>query len=122
QRGGKFVRHFTIDRGGFAGPLTVRLADKQARHLQGVTGPTIEDPAGASEFDYPVFLPPWMEIGRTNRTVVMAMGEVADADAARPRHRAPRGPRHGDERPPRSGRRRSEAGDRGEVGPACTRV
>ncbi|MBI3865923.1 MAG: hypothetical protein HY290_28950, partial [Planctomycetia bacterium] len=83
QRGGRFVRHFTIERGGFAGTLTVRLADKQARHLQGVTGPTIEVPAGASEFDYPVFLPPWMEIGRTSRTVVMAVGEVADPDGAR---------------------------------------
>ena len=80
QRGGKFVRHFTIDRGGFAGPLTVHLADKQMRHLQGVSGPTIEVPPGATEFDYPVRLPPWMEIGRTSRSVVMVVGEVADAD------------------------------------------
>jgi hypothetical protein len=83
QRGGKFVRHFTIDRGGFEGPLHVRLADRQARHLQGVNGPTIEVPAGVSEFDYPVFLPPWMEIGRTSRTVVMAVGEIADPDGSR---------------------------------------
>ncbi|HEY2251873.1 MAG TPA: hypothetical protein VGH74_12465, partial [Planctomycetaceae bacterium] len=83
QRGGKFVRHFSLDRGSFTGPLTVRLADKQARHLQGVRGPTIEVPAGVSEFDYPVFLPPWMEIGRTRRTLVMAVGEVADADGSR---------------------------------------
>ncbi len=83
QRGGKFVRHFSIDRGGFAGPLKVRLGDKQARHLQGVRGPTIDVPADASEFDYPVYLPPWMEVGRTSRTVVMAFGEVADADGSR---------------------------------------
>lgn len=83
QRGGKFVRHFSIERGGFAGPLQVRLADKQTRHLQGVRGPTIEVRAGVSEFDYPVFLPPWMEIGRTSRTVVMAVGELADADGSR---------------------------------------
>ncbi|MGE5192584.1 MAG: hypothetical protein ACM3U2_08790, partial [Deltaproteobacteria bacterium] len=83
QRGGKFIRHFTIDRGGFEGPLRVRLADKQTRHLQGVTGPTIEVPAGVSEFDYAVFLPPWMEIGRTSRSVVMAVGEIADADGSR---------------------------------------
>jgi len=83
QRGGKFVRHFTIQRNGFEGPLVVRMADKQARHLQGVTGPTIDVPAGVSEFDYPVFLPPWMEIGRTSRSVVMAVGEVADADGSR---------------------------------------
>ncbi len=82
QRGGKFVRHFTIDRGGFAGPLTVHLADKQMRHLQGITGPVIEVPAGASEFDYPVYLPPWMEIGRTSRSVVMVIGETAEPDGS----------------------------------------
>ena len=38
QRGGKFVRHFTIQRNGFEGALRVRMADKQARHLQGVSG------------------------------------------------------------------------------------
>jgi hypothetical protein len=83
QRGGKFVRHFSIERGGFAGPLQVRLADRQTRHLQGVQGPTIEIPAGISEFNYPVYLPPWMEIGRTSRTVVMAVGEIADPDGSR---------------------------------------
>jgi len=83
QRGGKFVRHFTIDRGSFTGPLTVSLADRQARHLQGVRGPRIDVPAGISEFDYPVFLPPWMEVGRTSRTVVMAVGEIADTDGSR---------------------------------------
>jgi hypothetical protein len=83
QRGAKFVRHFTIDRGGFEGPLRVRLADKQARHLQGVNGPTIEVPAGVSEFEYPIYLPPWMEIGRTSRTVVMAFGDIVDPDGGR---------------------------------------
>ncbi len=83
QRGGKFVRHFSIDRAGYNGPLKVRLADKQSRHLQGVKGQTIDVPAGDSEFDYSVFLPPWMEIGRTSRSVVMAIGEVADADGSR---------------------------------------
>lgn len=82
-RGGEFVRRFTIERNGFEGPLEVRLGDKQARHLQGVTGPTITVPAGVSEFDYPVYLPPWMEIGRTSRTVVMAAGEVADPGGAK---------------------------------------
>jgi hypothetical protein len=79
QRGSRFVRRFALERGDYTGPLTVRLADRQTRHLQGVVGPTIEVPAGVSEFEYPVFLPPWMEIGRTSRTVVMAVGEVADA-------------------------------------------
>ena len=83
QRGGRFIRHFTIDRGGFTGPLKVKLADRQMRHLQGVKGSTIDVPAGASEFDFPIFLPPWMEIGRTSRTLVMAIGEVVDPDGSR---------------------------------------
>ena len=55
------------------------------RHLQGVTGPTIEVPAGATEFVYAVDLPPWMEIGRTSRSVVMAVGESVEADGSRHR-------------------------------------
>jgi hypothetical protein len=82
-RGSTFVRHYVLERNGFEGPLTVRLGDRQARHLQGVSGPTITVPPDAAEFNYPVYLPPWMEIGRTSRSVVMAVGEVADADGTR---------------------------------------
>src|SRR5262249_36981120 len=66
-RGTVHRRHFRIERGGYDGPLEVSLTDRQARHLQGVTGPAIVVPAGASEFDYQVTLPPWMEMGRTCR-------------------------------------------------------
>ncbi|HQU42410.1 MAG TPA: hypothetical protein PK867_06335, partial [Pirellulales bacterium] len=79
-RGSTLVRHYAIDRGGFAGPLRVSLADRQARHLQGVTGPVITVPPGADQCDYPVFLPPWMELARTSRSVVMAVGVVTDTD------------------------------------------
>jgi len=78
DRGSTFTRHFSLDRGGYAGPLQVRLAERQVRHLQGVTGSVIEVPAGQDEFDYQIKLPPWMEIGRTSRTCVMAVGEVQD--------------------------------------------
>ncbi|MCA9164712.1 MAG: PPC domain-containing protein, partial [Planctomycetales bacterium] len=77
-RGSTYVRHFRLERGDYAGPLTVRLAERQVRHLQGISGPTISVPADASEFDYPIHLPPWMEIGRTSRTCVMAVGTVKD--------------------------------------------
>ena len=79
-RGTVHRRHYRIERHGFDGPLEVSVADHQARHLQGVTGPTITVPAGATEFDYPVSLPPWMETGRTSRTCVMAVGVVKDGD------------------------------------------
>lgn len=79
-RGSTFVRHYKIDRGGYTGPLTVRLAERQNRHLQGITGPQVLVPAEASEFDYTIFLPPWMEIGRTSRTCLMAVGTVTTED------------------------------------------
>ncbi|MDP6445306.1 MAG: hypothetical protein QF805_16020, partial [Pirellulaceae bacterium] len=69
---------YTLHRNGFAGPLTVLLADRQVRHQQGVTGPTISVAADANEFVYPINIPTWLEMNRTGRMVVMAVGEVAD--------------------------------------------
>jgi hypothetical protein len=77
-RGTVFRKKFKIERNGYSGPLEVRLADKQARHLQGVTGPTLTVAADATEFEYPVTLPPWMETGRTARACVMVVGRVRD--------------------------------------------
>jgi hypothetical protein len=78
-RGTVHHRKYRLERDGYDGPVEVTLADHQARHLQGVTGPTITVPAGATEFDYPVTLPPWMEMGRTSRTCVMAVATIKDA-------------------------------------------
>jgi hypothetical protein len=77
-RGGTLKKHYVVERNGYEGPLEVSLADRQGRHLQGITGPTITVPPGVSEFDYTVSLPPWMELGRTSRTNLMLVGEVAD--------------------------------------------
>jgi len=79
-RGSVFRKRFTIERNGFIGPVEVRLADRQARHLQGVTGPTLTIPADATQFDYPISMPPWMEIGRTCRVCVMGIGKIRDID------------------------------------------
>jgi hypothetical protein len=81
-RGSVHKRHYKIERGGFTGPIEISLADRQARHLQGVTGPKIIVPAGATEFDYLITLPPWMETGRTCRACVMAVGTIKDADGS----------------------------------------
>ncbi|HYT89163.1 MAG TPA: PPC domain-containing protein [Gemmataceae bacterium] len=81
-RGSVHQRRYKIERNGYDGPIEVSLADRQARHLQGVTGPTITVPAGVSEFSYPVHLPPWMETGRTCRVCVMGAGVVKDADGS----------------------------------------
>lgn len=81
-RGSVHLRHYTIDRGGFEGPIAISLSDKQVRHLQGVTGPTIVVPPGETEFDYPVNLSHRLEIGRTSRTQLMAVGVVKQEDGS----------------------------------------
>jgi hypothetical protein len=80
-RGSVRHRHYRIERGGYDGPIEVSLSDRQARHLQGVHGSTVVVPAGVSEFDYAVELPPWMELGRTSRTCVMGVGVVPEGAA-----------------------------------------
>lgn len=77
-RGSRLARRYKIERNGYTGPLEVRLADHQMRHLQGVTGPVVQVPADANEFEYPVTFPAWMEMGRTSRTCVMATGKIND--------------------------------------------
>ena len=80
SRGSVFVRKYQIDRQGFEGPLEVQLADRQGRHLQGVTADHVVVPAGESNFEFAVTLPPWMEVGRTCRSTLAVTGQVTDAD------------------------------------------
>lgn len=82
-RGSVFTRKYRVERNGFSGPLWVELADRQARHLQGVTGPRLSLAAEQSEFEYPFSLPPRMEIGRTSRTCLAVFGEVIAADGTK---------------------------------------
>ena len=79
-RGTIHRRRFRIDWGDYRGPLQLLLADRQIRHLQGVTGPMIEIPHGQTEVFYPLFVPTWLEMNRTSRSVVMAVGMVKDED------------------------------------------
>jgi hypothetical protein len=85
SRGTTYTRHYHIDRGDFEGPIEIEAADRQARHLQGVTGQKVIVPAGESEFDYTVSLPPWMEIGRTSRFCLMGSAFVEDESGAKHR-------------------------------------
>lgn len=77
-RGELYRRKYRLERNGYDGPIQVATSDKQARHLQGALGPIITVPPGQTEFDYPAFLPPWMELGRTCRICVMATARVRD--------------------------------------------
>ncbi|MBI1313051.1 hypothetical protein GC176_17310 [bacterium] len=84
-RGSAFTRSYEIDRGGFEGPIEIELADRQTRHLQGVTGQKVIVPPGESRFDFTIALPPWMEVGRTSRTCLMASAWIENE--AGKRHR-----------------------------------
>jgi hypothetical protein len=81
-RGGIHKRKYKIERKGYEGPIEISLADRQARHLQGVEGPTIVVPAGVSEFTYSAYLPPWMETGRTCRVCVQGVGVIKEPDGS----------------------------------------
>ena len=79
-RGAMHKRKYKIERNGYDGPIEINLADRQARHLQGVEAGTVIVPAGADEFTYSAYLPPWMETGRTCRVCVQGVGVVKEPD------------------------------------------
>lgn len=84
-RGSTFTRSYEIDRGAFKGSIEIELADRQTRHLQGVTGRKVVVPPGESRFDFTISMPPWMEVGRTSRTCLMASAFVEDESGGRHR-------------------------------------
>ena len=71
---------FKLTRGNCGGPIEVRIADRQIRHLQGISAPAVIIPKGSQDFDFAVTLPPWMEIGRTSRCVITTTGTVREPD------------------------------------------
>jgi hypothetical protein len=82
-RGGIQKRTYKLERNGYDGSIEISLADRQARHLQGVSGPTILVPAGVSEFTYAAYLPPWMETSRTCRVCVMGVATIKEPDGTK---------------------------------------
>lgn len=81
-RGTVYSRKYRLERNGYSGPIEIALADKQARHLQGVTAAPMVVSGDKNEFDYAIQLPPWMETGRTCRVCVMGTATVKDADGS----------------------------------------
>ena len=81
--GTTYFRHYELERGDFNGPLTVRLADKQIRHLQGITDRIVNIPDKAARFDFPIDFPFRVEVGRTSRVQVMIFGEMTDFDGTK---------------------------------------
>jgi hypothetical protein len=80
KRGTVFTQRFTITRlAGFEGEIELGIADRQARYLQGATGPTILVKAGETEAYFPAFLPESMDLNRTCRIVLTGRARVSDA-------------------------------------------
>jgi hypothetical protein len=76
-------KHFELQRDGFSGPITVCLADRQGRCLQGLTAQPMVIPPNATEFTYNVLFPPDLELGRTNRVQLMLVAEMTDFDGSK---------------------------------------
>jgi hypothetical protein len=80
HRGATFVQRYKIDRkSGFLGEIVLGLADRQARYLQGATGPAVVLKPGETEVQYPVFFPEVMDLNRTARVLLMGTAKVTDA-------------------------------------------
>ena len=84
-RGGTIDHPFVIKRKGYNGELTIKLAEKQRRHLQGITGESMVVPAEADEFTMRFYLSPRMETARTSRTLVVAIGTIVEPDGTKHR-------------------------------------
>ena len=85
HRGSTFEKMLYIERTGYDGPIEITMADKQIRHLQGVTGEKIIVPAGAEQYKYAIQLAPWMQPGRTARMVVCGSAIITDHDGTKHR-------------------------------------
>jgi hypothetical protein len=84
-RGCTTTAPFRIERGGYEGPLTIRLGERQRRHLQGITSEPMIVPTGATTFDYTVQLVPRMEVSRTSRVLIVGVGEIEEPDGRKHR-------------------------------------
>lgn len=85
HRGSTFEKTLYIERTGYEGPIEISMADKQIRHLQGVTGSKVIVPAGAKQYRYAIQLAPWMQPGRTARMVVCGSAIITDHDGSQHR-------------------------------------
>lgn len=81
--GATMTKHYKLERGGFTGPITVQLADRQGRTLQNVTASPLVLSSEATEFDYTVVYPPEVELGHTSRVQLMLVAEMTDFDDSR---------------------------------------
>lgn len=78
-RGSTHLTEILIERtDGFKGEIQLDMAGNQQRHRQGIRGPAVVVAPGATKFDYPVFLPEWLETSRTSRIGLVAIVQAPD--------------------------------------------
>jgi hypothetical protein len=58
--------------------MFLEMTAKQQRHRQGLSGEELVVPANANRFDYPIFVPEWMETTKTSRMILNGSVKVAD--------------------------------------------
>ncbi len=78
--GTRLTRTYRLERGGFTGPLTAALSDRQIRCLQRLQAGPRDIPPEASTFDFTVSYPTEVQLGWTSRAQVMVYGNLRDFD------------------------------------------
>lgn len=78
-RGTQFPAPVMIEReAGFNGEIRLEMAGFNDRHRQGIRGPELMVPPGATQIIYPVTLPEWLETTRTSRIVLNGVAKIKD--------------------------------------------
>ena len=80
--GTTLTRSYRLERGGFSGPLTVALSDKQIRCLQRVQAEPRSLAPDASSFDFTIQYPTEVQLGWTSRAQIMVSGNFRDFDGS----------------------------------------
>jgi hypothetical protein len=80
--GTTLTRSYRLERGGFSGPLTVALSDKQIRCLQRVQAEPRSIAPEASSFDFTIRYPTEVQLGWTSRAQIMVSGSFRDFDGS----------------------------------------
>jgi hypothetical protein len=79
QRGSTYLGPLYFNRiEGYSGPVTIEMTSKQQRHRQGLRGEEMEVPADVTRFEYPIFVPEWMETTKTSRMIINGVVRIPD--------------------------------------------
>ena len=80
HRGTTYLAELEIVRQpGFTGDLQIAMTAQQDRSRNGIRGPLLSVPAGATRVFYPCTMPEWLSTDLTTRIVVHGVGAVADS-------------------------------------------